>query len=420
MGVNAALASKMAEHGLTQAELARQLNAAIEKLTGISGDVSDRTVRNLLTGATRRPIKRTRDALETVFGCSVETLGFTAPSNAAPPEDPVDRRTFISSATGVAAVAATPLLAPNQQRVGLSDVERLAKGLDRLTTLDDQRGGHAALEKAALAGARRALDLQQGSATERVRQRLYGMAADYIAWAAWSCVDAHQLDRAQSHLDQAMTLAGMARDSTAQFRVWNAIAMLARQRTRHADAVAAGKAAQALAVSRRDPLFASLAQARTAVGLSYQHDRNAALRSIGRAQESLAKARPGEQHRPNWTDFYDPSELLAITAVVQEHLGMPEEAEASSHRALSAIPDRFRRNRGLATTHMAMAQLQQGDLELACATAATVFDIMKDDEMPGRMRTGLGDFHRHLLDRAPNSVQAREWTDRMRTKWSTQ
>ncbi|MFH8588505.1 XRE family transcriptional regulator [Streptomyces celluloflavus] len=419
MGVNAALASKMAEHGLTQVELARQLNAAIERLTGMPGDVSDRTVRNLLTGATRRPIKRTRDALEAVFGCSVETLGFTAPSNTAPPEDPVDRRTFISSATGAAAAAATPLLAPNQQRVGVSDVERLAKGLDRLTTLDDQRGGHAALEKAALAGARHALDLQQGSASERVRHRLYGIAADYTSWAAWSCVDAHQLDRAQSHLDRAMTLAGMAQDSTVQFQIWNSIAMLSRQRTRHADAVAAGKAAQALTVSRHDPLFASLARARTAVGLAYQKDKQAALRCLGHAQDYLAKARP-EQPRPGWTAFYGPSELLAITAVVQEHLGMPEEAEASSHRALSVIPDRFRRNRGLATTHMAMAQLQQGDLELACVTAATVFDIMKDDEMPGRMRTGLGDFHRHLLDRAPNSVQAREWTDRMRTKWSTQ
>ncbi|BDH10525.1 hypothetical protein HOK021_17040 [Streptomyces hygroscopicus] len=213
-----------------------------------------------------------------------------------------------------------------------------------------------------------------------------------------------------------MTLAGMAQDGLAQFRVWNAIAMLARQRSRYTDAVAAAKAAQALAVCRHDPLFSSLAYARTAVGLAHQGDKQAALRCVGRAEDTLGRAPMA--NREDWVDFYGPAELMAIKAVVNEHLGMPAEAEAASHRALAAIPDRFRRNRGLATAHMAMAQLHQGELDLACSTAASVFDIMRGIEMPGRMRTDLGDFHRHLLDRAPNSVQAREWNERLRAKWS--
>lgn len=41
---------------------------------------------------------------------------------------------------------------------------------------------------------------------------------------------------------------------------------------------------------------------------------------------------------------------------------------------------------------------------------------MKGVEIPGRMRNLLGGFHRDLLDQAPNSVHALEWTDRLRTK----
>ncbi len=213
-----------------------------------------------------------------------------------------------------------------------------------------------------------------------------------------------------------MILAGMAQDSAVQYQVWNLIAMLARQRERYGEAVAAGKAAQALTITRRDPFFASLAHARTAIGHSHGNDRQAALRSIGHAQESLAKA--PLTPRPSWVDFYGPAELYALTAIVHTRLGAPADAECASHQALSAIPERFRRNRALATTQLALAQLQQGELDLACDTAAGVFDIMGDADIPGRMRTRLGDFHRDLLDRAPGTAQAHDWTDRLRWKWS--
>jgi transcriptional regulator with XRE-family HTH domain len=415
MGVNASLKRRMVELGLTQDELARQMNDALEEITGRPGDVSARSVRNLLNGRTRRPIGRTCAALEKVFGCPIGDLGFSPPRTAAPQEDPVRRRTFITSTTGTAAAAAVPLLA-SQRKVGTSDVQRARYGLQALTVLDDHQGGHAKLEKAALAGAQSALDLQQNGASERVRRQFFCIAAEYTCWAGWSCIDVRDLDGAQRHLDRSMTLAGMAQDSAVQFQVWNSIAMLARQRERYGDAVAAGKAAQALSITRRDPFFASLAHARTAIGHSHGNDRQAALRSLGCAQEALAKV--SSTPRPSWVDFYGPAELSALTAIVQTRLGAPADAEYASHQALSAIPERFRRNRALATTQLAFAQLQQGDLDLACDTAASVFDIMGGAEIPGRMRTRLGDFHRNLLDRAPGTAQAHDWADRLRTKWS--
>ncbi|GGO45802.1 hypothetical protein GCM10012287_14580 [Streptomyces daqingensis] len=273
------------------------------------------------------------------------------------------------------------------------------------------------MERAALAGAADALEKQKQAASQRIRQRLFAVAAEYTSTAAWSAVDAHQSERARGHLNRALYLAGMAKDSTAEMRVWNAHAMLARQQLRHTEAVDSGQAAQATAITRRDPLFASLAQARTAVGHANCGDRQAALRSLGHAQEALAKVKLDEP-RPSWIAFYGPAELLAITAIVRGRIGDAAEAEAASHRALSAIPERFRRNRALATAQLALAQLHQHDIEQACASADTAFSLMDGDPIPGRMRSRLGDFYRDLLTLGPDASAAREWGDRYRTEWS--
>lgn len=367
---NQILTSRMDEVGFTQAELADELNSCLQAV-GHQGTVSDRTVRNWLTGNSRWPHPRQRAALEAVFGCTAVELGFVPPPGSriptTQPEQPVRRRSFLSATSGTTA-ALVPLVAARPTSVGTSDVIRLRDGLDTLMALDDHRGGHETLENAALAGARQALDMQSRSATQRVRQRLFSVAAGYTATAAWSAIDARLLDRAQQQLDRALYLAGMAQDATEGLRVWNSYAMLAHQRREHTKAVDAAQAAQATAVTRRDPLFASLAHARTAIGHANCGNRQAALRSLGYAHEALATASP-DLSRPSWVAFYGPSELSAITAIVHDSLGDASEAEAASHKALGGIPPQFLRNRALATTRLALAQLHQRDIDQACVTA---------------------------------------------------
>ncbi|HET9382975.1 MAG TPA: hypothetical protein VFP69_19405 [Streptomyces sp.] len=326
------------------------------------------------------------------------------------------RRSFIAAATGTTA-AAVPLVATRPHAVGTTDVIRLRSGLDALTALDASVGGHEALERAALAGAAEALDLQKRAASQRVRQRLFSVAANYTASAAWSAVDARQSDRALGHLNRALYLAGMAKDSVAELRVWNSHAMLALHRGEFSQAVDAGRAAQATAVTRRDPLYASLAHARTAVGHSSAGDRRCALRSLGHAEEALAKASLQEP-RPSWVAFYGSAELLAITAIVRDEIGDAAGAEAASHRALAVIPQPFRRNRALATLQLALTQLHQRDVDQGCATAEQVFTLMHGNALPGRMRSYLGDFYRDLITLAPDADVAREWQDRYRSEWS--
>ncbi|MEU3405643.1 helix-turn-helix transcriptional regulator [Streptomyces sp. NPDC006670] len=416
MAGNAVLRARMADLGLTQDELADRMNSALLEITGRPGDVSARTVRNLLSGATRRPIGRTRAALERVFGCPSTELGFVPSASALPPEDPVLRRSFITTAAGAMA-AGVPGITPRRS-AGMSDVIRLRDGMAALTALDQSRGGHVALESTALARAAEAVRLQQKAVSQTVRQRLLSVAAHYMSTAAWSCVDARQLDRARTHLNEALHMAGMAQDSAAQLRVWNSTAMLAQQRHEFGESLAASQAAQSTAAARRDPLFSSLAHARTAISHASRGDRNPALCSLGHAENALAKADLDVPRAP-WIGFYGPAELAAIAAIVHELLDQPAYAEAASHRALASLPGDLRRNRSMAIVRLGSAQLHQGEAEQACATTSAVFGLMADNPLPGRLRTMIGDFHRSLFTVAPSAQVARQWADRYRTEWST-
>ncbi|EFG07855.1 Hypothetical protein SCLAV_2783 [Streptomyces clavuligerus] len=415
---NLAFIGALAEKGYTQSGVAEAVNEVL-RARGHEGTVGDRTVRTWVTGSTRWPHRRQREALEAVFGCTVEELGFEAPVRRHPTsarESTVKRRTFVSTVTGTAAVPVAALCAGAPPSVGTSDVIRLRNGLDSLAELDDTKGGHESLERAALAGAAEALELQKRSATQRTRRRLFSVAADYTGSAAWSALDSRQSERASNLLHQALYLTGMAQDAVAELCVWNLCSILARQQGDYAKAVDAALAAQSTLSAKRDPFLMSLAHARTAIGHSHTGGRHEALRSMGYAQEALDKA--GDRPRPSWVAFYGRGELAALDSCVRAELGDFAEAEAASHHALVAIPSNFRRNRAMATMRLALAQLHQGDIDQACATTSEVFELLRGVPFPGRLRSLLGDFHRGLADLAPGSYIAQEWRDRYRSEWS--
>ncbi|WP_431984122.1 XRE family transcriptional regulator [Streptomyces qinglanensis] len=419
---NFRLGVAMKEHGFTQVELAAAVNAEL-RAADERDSVGERTVRTWLTGKSSWPHRAKRQALEAVFRCSIEHLGFYPPGAPPPPQEDPDmfRRTFLTDVGGAAAAVTAPRASEacaRPRRVGSADVSRLRNHMANLIALDAERGGHTALEQTALAGASETLGLTKQSATQRVRNRLYSLAADFTATAAWSLIDAGKLDGAEKHLDKALRLAGMAEDSDMAMQTWNLRAMLARQRKDYPQAVAVAQAAQSTPIARRSPLHASLAHARTAVGLAHVNNRRGALHSLGRAEDALSK-NPQAAPQPSWISFYGPAELHALTAVVRDVIGEPADAEAASHQALSALPTSYRRNRAQTTARLALAQLHQGEVERACETGSQVFAIMSGAPLPGRMRRMLGDFQRELMTRASSARIAQEWTDRHRTEWST-
>ncbi|GAA3638563.1 Tat pathway signal protein [Streptomyces iranensis] len=408
---NEALAAWMAEHKVTTTELAERLNSVIAEFTGSYGTCTERGVFRWLSGEIAWPHARQRIALERVTGHTPVQLGFqprgrpTGPIPASPEEDPLYRRAFLTAA--VAGAPTTPFLGP-PRRVGMSDVDRLQIKLDKLIVADHQQGSSPALEAEALIYAQRALDLQEaGTASQRVRGHLYRLAASFTNTAMWAAIDARDPARARPQFERTLALAGLSGDGAVQHRTWLRGSILAGQLGREAEATAAMDAARSASINRRNPLVTSLSHAHAGTLAAYQGDRRTALRYLDHAHDALTRAER-EQPRPLWVHTYDQAELEGLTAIARLQLGDAVEAEAHAHRALSLLGPGLHRNRALYTVQLALAQLAQGDLELAVTSAAAV---PSEIARQGRVRNLLRDFSHRLNAAAPNTREARAWHD---------
>lgn len=406
----------MKEHGHSSNSLADAVNQAIGEVTGKVGGIDGSQVRDWKAGRVRWPKATSRAGLEKVAGLSAVDLGFVPRRRASPTtvpqkEDSLRRRTFVTSATlaGPGAVAGT--------RIGVTDIGRFEQHLAELVQADDRSGGHGSTERRALWCADTILDLQQGSsASQRVRQRLYFLAAAFTSTATWAAIDARKNARAQRHLEKALVLAGYSGDPRIQHRVWGHASLLAVQQKRFTGAVAAGEAARKLSISRRDPLFGSLARTRLAGAYSRSGQQAEALRVIHHAERVFERADGGDGSRPAWMNFFDRAEMVGLRALIDLDLGRYEQAESHLHHALSLIRPELQRNRAYYTCKLALAQLGQGEIDLACETAASVPGISRQAAVSGRVGKLLNGFGGKLLAVAPDASATRAWLESRRSQ----
>ncbi|WP_164494249.1 Tat pathway signal protein [Streptomyces sp. ADI97-07] len=411
---NPLLAARIDRAGLSQDELASRLNQRIEDLTGRVGKLTDRHVRNWVTGKTRWPHARQRVVLEAEFEVTAEELGFIPPAGRtrAPSGDPVRRRAFTTATASLAAAALLPSAPSNgSRRVGMTDADRLERNFVELIQADNESGIDVKLETRALAHAQHALDLQAvGHAATRVRQRLYYLAAAFTGTALWAAVDSRETQRASGHLNRAMKLAGMAGSSEMQMRLWGHAALLSYQQHHLPDALAAAEAGNRQHICRQDPLFRSLASARLAGIQSALGDPTLALRNLNVAEKAYERADRNEERAP-WMAFFDRAELDGLSALVYGRLGKHSESEAHLHRTLARLRPEYRRNRTYYGLNLALSQLAQGELEQAYATVLPHLPPA-GKSMTGRTGSLLEQFGRGLTRTAPKSRIAVEWADR--------
>ncbi|MFF4534121.1 hypothetical protein ACFY1P_33230 [Streptomyces sp. NPDC001407] len=410
MGENAILRKHMADLGLSRPELAREMNLVLKRLTGKQGTFSERTIHDLLT-RTRTPRSRTILALETVFNCPVADLGFAPPArqHQHDPEDPMKRRSFFVAAPLAAAAAAgmpPPCPKGGPHRIGAADVARLEQLHDQAIDVDDQAGGTEATERRCAALAAEALEMQrEGSASGRVRSRLYALAASLTDSAMWAAIDGRRTDAAQAHLHHAVTLASLSGDQAVQIRVWGHAAALYRQMGRYTDSTAAAEAARAVPLCRTDPFYASMTRARLSLHQAHTGSRTDVLRSLHQARKDLSRADHAER-RPRWTGFYDGAETELLALQAHTEMGCWQEAEARAHHTLALLRPSMVRNRALTTAYLAGAQIQQGEVQLAVTTAKSV----PAAAVHGRVAHLLGTFTTRLIATAPSSSHTQEWT----------
>lgn len=390
---------------MTAVELANRMNDFLLKRTGRAGDLTDRTIRRFLSGESRWPHSRTQLALTEIFGSTAEELGFIRRTfrGSKEEETTVHRRTLLTGAPAVAASIALPI---RRNQIGMSDVKRFRATLTTLSDSDDKAGGNERLEQHALFRADQAMGLlREKSASPRVASAVYAVAAEAMNLAAWFALEVQQPEKARRHLTEALTHAGMSGDPVAVLHSWDKLAMLSYRGGETEDAKAASRRARATSIARRDPLFYSLGHVRSATACARAGEKQEALRHLGEAGEALTKARPEE--RPRWSQFYDEAELAGLTASAHLHLGMSGEAEYHYHKALSLVRPELKRNRSVMTVRLAIAQLWQGEPELACATV----DGLKPAGLPVTARTEqeLTIFRRVLAD--SGSPHGREWLE---------
>ncbi|MFE5596230.1 hypothetical protein [Streptomyces sp. NPDC056549] len=271
-------------------KLAEELNDALKLMTGRPGKLTERTVFRWLSGENRWFQTKCRFVLEQVTGRSITEIGFTRPQPRtaclARQEAHVFQRRFVTATTGtVLALVTDPVAA--RPTVGTSDVLNLRAELSELWLLDDTVGGSIELEQRAVALVEKTRSLQQnGSATQKTRSRLYALAAAFTATAMWAAVDSRRFADAQTHLNEAIHLAGLSGDGQVQHQIWRYAEMLADQRDQrgqYADSVAAAEAATNTRAHRTGPLYASLRHPRHALSAASAGERRRAQRAVGRA-----------------------------------------------------------------------------------------------------------------------------------------
>ncbi|MEV0471030.1 XRE family transcriptional regulator [Streptomyces prunicolor] len=404
---NEKLADRMEQLGLGQAELARQVNAEIELLTGKLGKVTDADVRRWLRGKTKWPQDRIRLPLERVLSASSEDLGFVPRKKEA---DPVHRRTFLNAAGGSALALGTSG-SSDPGRLGISDVRRFHREYVAVLRADDAGRGPKRVENLAVELASRIESaLAVSTASTRVRDMLHRLAAEVISTAAFASLDGSAPQRARIHLDRALTFAGLSRESEAMFHVWNHMFLTSSMRENHPEAVAGAEVMKRSSIARRDPLYASLGHLRNANGLARVPTRRPdALRALNDAERAFARAT--EQQRPEWIRFYDSSEFDALSSFVWTALGDHGRAEYCLHRTLATLSDGLVRNRALYTAHLAIAQAKQGDLELASATGRQAYAMLPSESGSRRTTNVLAATRKVLVASGSKAPEVIEWIE---------
>lgn len=408
---NGKLAARIVELGFSQAELARQINAEIELLTGKPGNVTDADIRRWLRGETKWPQDRIRLCLEKVLDASAEDLGFVPRKKRIAPqeEDPVHRRALLTAASGTALAIAAPC-APAPGRLGVNDVRRFHQDYVAILRKDQAVGGSRKVENLAVELASRIQStLAASSCSTRVRNMLHRLAAEVISSAAYAAIDASSPQRARAHLDKALTFAGLSRDSETMYHVWNHLTLTSSQRENHAEAVAGTEVLKRSSIARRDPLYAALGHIRNANGLARIRHYSEALRALSDGERAFARS--ADRQRPEWIRFFDASEMDALSSFIWSALGDHGRAEYCLHRTLASIPDSMARNKALYTAHLSLAQARQGDLELACATGRQAHALLPPSSGSRRTAHTLAATRNVIVASGSKSPEAVAWIE---------
>lgn len=261
------------------------------------------------------------------------------------------------------------------QRVGHSDVTKLREAADDARRWDSKYGGgdwRSSMVPECLRVD--AAPLLLGSYTDEVGRSLFGATAELTRLAGWMAFDTGQQEAAQRYYIQALRLARAAADVPLGGYVLASMSLQATYRGFADEGVDLAQAAlernRGLATARTMSFF-RLVEARAQAKAGDAPACGAALKA---AEGWLERARTGDPD-PSWLDFYTQERFAADAAECYRDLRMPRQVQRFTEQALSRPTEEFVRSHGLRLVVSAVAELESGNLDAACAAGTRAVEV---------------------------------------------
>ncbi|WP_306325860.1 MFS transporter [Streptomyces venezuelae] len=285
------------------------------------------------------------------------------------PADPSVEREAPPPAGGGAAAAT------EHARVGHSDVAKLREAAEDARRWDSKYGGgdwRSSMVPECLRVD--AAPLLLGSYSDEVGRALFGATAELTRLAGWMAFDTGQQEAAQRYYIQALRLARAAADVPLGGYVLASMSLQATYRGFADEGVDLAQAAlernRGLATARTMSFF-RLVEARAHAKAG---DGVAAAGALKSAEGWLERSREGDGD-PTWLGFYSYDRFCADAAECYRDLKAPREVRRFTEQALSRPTEEFVRSHGLRLVVSAVAELESGNLDAACAAGTRAVEV---------------------------------------------
>ncbi|MFD9245634.1 MFS transporter [Streptomyces sp. NPDC059556] len=277
-----------------------------------------------------------------------------------------------TGATGGAAAAPS---AGEYVRVGHSDVAKLREAAEDARRWDSKYGGgdwRSSMVPECLRVD--AAPLLLASYSDEVGRALFGATAELTRLAGWMAFDTGQQEAAQRYYIQALRLARAAADVPLGGYVLASMSLQATYRGFADEGVDLAQAAlernRGLATARTMSFF-RLVEARAHAKAG---DGVAAAAALKSAEGWLERSREGDGD-PTWLGFYSYDRFCADAAECYSDLKAPREVRRFTEQALSRPTEEFVRSHGLRLVVSAVAELESGNLDAACAAGTRAVEV---------------------------------------------
>lgn len=260
-------------------------------------------------------------------------------------------------------------------RVGHSDVAKLREAAEDARRWDSKYGGgdwRSSMVPECLRVD--AAPLLLASYSDEVGRALFGATAELTRLAGWMAFDTGQQEAAQRYYIQALRLARAAADVPLGGYVLASMSLQATYRGFADEGVDLAQAAlernRGLATARTMSFF-RLVEARAHAKAG---DGVAAAAALKSAEGWLERSREGDGD-PTWLGFYSYDRFCADAAECYSDLKAPREVRRFTEQALSRPTEEFVRSHGLRLVVSAVAELESGNLDAACAAGTRAVEV---------------------------------------------